>query len=1380
MSFGVGVGDAIAVSKLALKVKDKLKDSSGQHEAISTDVSSSRVILDDIAVTLSEQELTPQQEVELKKLINGCSDVLTELDRALEEYSGLSGSSESIRGRSKRVWDRLKWDQNDIRDFRSRITLNTAHLNAFNANLAIKQSQVIKHGVDRLNAHSDDKLRQAILEWLSPLDFATQHHDLIARKQHDTGLWLLESDQFRTWLSESKQILFCPGIPGAGKTMMVSIVVEYLCDKLQDRNIGIAYLYCNYNRQQEQGARDLIASVLKQLIQRQASVHEDVRSLYKSHFLAGIKPSYAELIKLLRSVMSKFSKTFLVIDALDECAGDNGCRTMLLSDLHLLQSQNDMSWLTTSRPVPQIAREVGGSMSLEIRASGEDVQRYLEGQMPRFPSFVSRRRDIQDEIIREIVNAVDGMFLLARFHMESLLDKTTPKAIKSALKKLPKGPDALAHVYKEVMERIKGQKPGFRELAEKVLCWVTYAKRPLTISELQYALAVEIGEPQLDKENLPEAEEMVSTCAGIVIIDQESNIIRLVHYTTQEYLENHIHGWIPNARTDIVVTCLTCLSFNILSPEGNCVTWKETQDELYHNVFLDYAAHHWGHHAFDIPNEPFQGLVMQFLQDEKKLSRATLLMRNVRYFFRMGLTQNWSAMQVAAYFGLCEILTDLLANGAAPDWKNCNHKNPLLLAAAYGHEDLVKLLIDHRDVVIDSKDLLGRTPLSLAAVGGHEGVVRLLIGQKDVVIDSKDLLGQTPLSIAAWNGHEGVVQLLIGQKDIATNSRDINGRTPLAFAADFGHEGVVRLLIGQKDIAINSKDINGRTPLALAAEHGHEGVVKMLIDRQDVILDSKDKSGFTPLLSAVTNGREAVFKLLIGLDDVAAGSIDNSGRSALSHAAKRGKREMVKLLLDQENVAVDSKDNRGRTPLSWAAQGGNEDVLKLLVDRDDVTVDSKDEEGRTPLSWAATAGNVAVVKVLLDLDDVAADSKDSKGRTPLSWAARQGFTEVVRILIDREDVEVDSKDNEGRSPLSWAGSECNEEVLKLLIDREDVAVDSKDVNGQTPLAHATRNCFSDKREKVVKLLVSRDDVAADSKDNMGRTPLSWAAFKGQNAMVKLLVNRDDVAADSKDNEGRTPLSWAASKGHYLLVKLLIGQGDVAADSKDKKGRTPLSWAAVQGHNEVVELLISRDDVAADSKDNEGRTPLSWAAFKGQNAMVKLLVSRDDVAADSKDNEGRTPLSWAASKGHNEGVELLISRDDVAADSKDNEGRTPLSWAASKGHYLLVKLLIGRGDVAADSKDNEGRTPLSWALEFHKARVRTLRDLEGIAKPSANDESQIRSLKQAVERQEAIVKLLVGRDDVSIDSEESKGRTPRRYIESEMGFDLEELLKDRTK
>lgn len=87
-------------------------------------------------------------------------------------------------------------------------------------------------------------------------------------------------------------------------------------------------------------------------------------------------------------------------------------------------------------------------------------------------------------------------------------------------------------------------------------------KRPLTTAELQEALAVEIEEPALDKENLSEIDAMVSVCAGLVIVDEESDIVRLVHYTTQEYFERTQSRWFPDAETHIATICVTYLSLN--------------------------------------------------------------------------------------------------------------------------------------------------------------------------------------------------------------------------------------------------------------------------------------------------------------------------------------------------------------------------------------------------------------------------------------------------------------------------------------------------------------------------------------------------------------------------------------------------------------------------------------------------------------------------------------------------------------------------------------------------------------------------------------------------------------------------------------------------
>jgi hypothetical protein len=106
------------------------------------------------------------------------------------------------------------------------------------------------------------------------------------------------------------------------------------------------------------------------------------------------------------------------------------------------------------------------------------------------------------------------------------------------------------------MTRINSQKEGFRNLAELVLLWITYAKRPLTPAELQYAIAVEPSEPGIDEENLSDMEELVSVCVSLVTVDEESNIICLVHHTTQRYLERICLTRFPDAEEKIATLVL--------------------------------------------------------------------------------------------------------------------------------------------------------------------------------------------------------------------------------------------------------------------------------------------------------------------------------------------------------------------------------------------------------------------------------------------------------------------------------------------------------------------------------------------------------------------------------------------------------------------------------------------------------------------------------------------------------------------------------------------------------------------------------------------------------------------------------------------------------
>ena len=264
--------------------------------------------------------------------------------------------------------------------------------------------------MDRLNERQDDQERLGILDWLTPIDYAPQQSDFINRRQAGTGQWLLDSPKFHAWLQADKQTLFCPGIPGAGKTILTSIVVNELTTRFgNDKSIGVAYIYCNFRRQDEQKAGDLLVNLLRQLVQGMPSLPQDVKSLYSKNKYT--RPSSDETLKALHSVTAMYSRAFIVVDAFDECQASDGCRSRFLSEIFNLQAKSRANIFATSRFIPEITERFEGSMSLEIRASEHDVRKYVDGHMSHLPSFVGRSLDLQEEIKAEIVKAVDGMYV---------------------------------------------------------------------------------------------------------------------------------------------------------------------------------------------------------------------------------------------------------------------------------------------------------------------------------------------------------------------------------------------------------------------------------------------------------------------------------------------------------------------------------------------------------------------------------------------------------------------------------------------------------------------------------------------------------------------------------------------------------------------------------------------------------------------------------------------------------------------------------------------------------------------------------------------------------------------------------------------------------
>jgi hypothetical protein len=254
--------------------------------------------------------------------------------------------------------------------------------------------------------------------------------------------------------------------------------------------------------------------------------------------------SMEQLMVMLQTEVKTYSCVFIVIDGLDEYSD------VVQKDLMLkIQSLTSVKLLVTSRPIHSIEHDVCADCRLNITAKDSDIKSYLEGQLSSphgrmMKRLISKSSSItEQDVIEMIIMKAKGMyvyveccafcffidgsyrFLLARLHMENLTQKSSLRSLREALEKLP---NSFGATYDATLARINDQSPEHRNLAYHVLSWVSYAFRPLSLIELQYAVAIHEDMGEMDEEDLNDGEFLLSVCGGLVNIAERSTQVALV------------------------------------------------------------------------------------------------------------------------------------------------------------------------------------------------------------------------------------------------------------------------------------------------------------------------------------------------------------------------------------------------------------------------------------------------------------------------------------------------------------------------------------------------------------------------------------------------------------------------------------------------------------------------------------------------------------------------------------------------------------------------------------------------------------------------------------------------------------------------------------
>jgi len=186
-----------------------------------------------------------------------------------------------------------------------------------------------------------------------------------------------------------------------------ALVAKHIELVYRDENVAVISIFCNYKDQVHQTASAVIGSIMKQLLQTKL---ETCRQFYQQHERKGSHPSVGEYVQLLQVECTGFKHIYIIVDALDEAADDDGTRSNIITVLRSLPAY--VSLMVTSRPLASIKNNFAGSKTLEILADDEDIRHYIRGrvgQESRLARHVKAHPSLLDAIMEAIVNTAQGM-----------------------------------------------------------------------------------------------------------------------------------------------------------------------------------------------------------------------------------------------------------------------------------------------------------------------------------------------------------------------------------------------------------------------------------------------------------------------------------------------------------------------------------------------------------------------------------------------------------------------------------------------------------------------------------------------------------------------------------------------------------------------------------------------------------------------------------------------------------------------------------------------------------------------------------------------------------------------------------------------------------
>ncbi|KAG0694293.1 hypothetical protein DFH29DRAFT_1072963 [Suillus ampliporus] len=401
-------------------------------------------------------------------------------------------------------------------------------------------------GVDRGVHSATQKVREIaeerrkLLHWMAPVSCKIQHDQSVKWRSAETGQWIFETDQYKTWNTSDCAFLWLDGQPGAGKTILASAVIEKIREDGEAEPQTLAYFYCNFRDEKTTIASAVLRTLACNLLQES----QDDWTTKIGEQKQQQSDAEGNLVSL-RKLGQQYKNG-------EQCPTDLVFLRKILVEAIEPNIKNAFYHLPT--------------MSLKDKAEQmrEDIHVHIAKQLKTQNRLSGLDEELKMTILEKLLEKADGMFRWVQCQLDEILTCKRSASIRKLLDSLPKG---LYETYDRIIRSIEERGGDDGPIAQRCLLLLAGTFTPLTLDELNEAMMIEVGESKLNRDlRANDPMDIVVACRSFVTYDEATGVVALSHYSVKEYLIGHCPNYVLKSISDMHARIFLLLATYLVCP----------------------------------------------------------------------------------------------------------------------------------------------------------------------------------------------------------------------------------------------------------------------------------------------------------------------------------------------------------------------------------------------------------------------------------------------------------------------------------------------------------------------------------------------------------------------------------------------------------------------------------------------------------------------------------------------------------------------------------------------------------------------------------------------------------------------------------------------